>query len=283
MKNLLLIRIVGVLISLIGTLPAIIANDLIPLVDGERRIVVVTASYNNRQWYRKNLDSIFNQKYTNYYVIYIDDCSTDGTGDLVDAYINERQQKERIILLHNHKRCGTASNLYMAIHQCRDTDIVVIVDGDDWLAHANVFNRLNNTYADPNVWLTYGQFKEIPSGNIGFCVQYPSHIVQNNLFRTFSHIPSHLRTFYAGLFKKIKKEDLMLEGDFLPMTADMATMIPMIEMAGTHHKFISEVLLEYNMLNPINDHKVSRELQSKCDLIIRSRSVYSRILSPFQG
>jgi hypothetical protein len=50
----------------------------------EKPIVVITASYNNKQWCRLNVNSIVNQKYTNWRLIYIDDCSTDTTPDIVD-------------------------------------------------------------------------------------------------------------------------------------------------------------------------------------------------------
>ena len=45
--------------------------------------VIVIPSYNNAQWYKRNLDSVFAQTYKNFSVIYLDDCSPDGTGQLV--------------------------------------------------------------------------------------------------------------------------------------------------------------------------------------------------------
>ncbi len=248
---------------------------------GERRVVIVICSYNNNQWYQRNLDSVFMQKYSNYYVLYVDDCSSDGTADFVQKYIDDNRQNNRVKIIKNSVRRRALANLYSAIHQCNSKDIVVILDGDDWLAHNQVLSYLNNVYSNPNVWLTYGQFKEWPSGHGGFCAPYPSHIIQNNAFRTYPHGPSHLRTFYAGLFHKIKKEDLMYQGDFFPMTYDLAIMLPMMEMAGSNFQFVPEVLLIYNSSNPINDHKTNVELQHKCDRVIRSMRSYSRITTPF--
>ncbi len=140
---------------------------------------------------------------------------------------------------------------------------------------------INRVYSDPSVWLTYGQFREWPSGNHGFCRQMPDDIVKGNVFREFTHIPSHLRTFYAGLFKKIKIEDLMYEGNFMRMTGDIAAMFPMIEMARDHFRFIDTVLLDYNAANPLNNYKVGVGLERKLDLVIRSRKRYEKIASPF--
>ncbi len=48
----------------------------------EKPFVFIIASYNNSEWYKNNLDSVFAQDYENYRIIYIDDASPDGTGHL---------------------------------------------------------------------------------------------------------------------------------------------------------------------------------------------------------
>jgi len=49
-----------------------------------KSLVVVIPSFNNARWCRRNLESVLDQAYPLYRVIYIDDASTDGTPDLVD-------------------------------------------------------------------------------------------------------------------------------------------------------------------------------------------------------
>ena len=41
----------------------------------EKLIVIVTPSYNNRDWWEWNLKSLIMQDYHNYYIIITDDCS----------------------------------------------------------------------------------------------------------------------------------------------------------------------------------------------------------------
>lgn len=253
-----------------------------PIIDGERHMVVLICSYNNERYYEWNLDSVCAQEYKNYHVIYVNDCSGDNTGCYVMDYIDQRGVQDKIIVYHNHERRKALANLYYAIHLCQPTDIIVILDGDDHLAHPHVLDRINQEYADPGVWLTYGQFREYPTGAIGFCKPYPQSVIDRCGFRYYPDTPSHLRTFYAGLFHKIRKEDLMFQGDFFPTTYDLAIMFPMIEMARLHHKFIPDILLDYNGANPINDHKGGgKQLQRKFDLIIRARTCYADIESLF--
>lgn len=260
---------------------------------GERRIVMLACSYNNEQWCEYNLSSMFSQNYDNYHVIYVDDKSTDNTYERVCEYVKVHGVQDKITIIKNEERMGAMANQYHAIHSCDPTDLIIIVDGDDFLAHRDVLSFINQLYATHDVWLTYGQFTEYNGGpwNIdrgiarlrpcNWCSPMPAQVVQNNEFRSHPHIPSHLRTFYAGLFQNIKKEDLMMNGEFLPMCADMAAMIPMIEMARDHFMFIPNILLMYNAANSLNDHKVSRLLQRQVDLLVRARPRYEKIENPF--
>jgi glycosyltransferase involved in cell wall biosynthesis len=252
---------------------------------GQRHFVIITATYNNAPWCKRSIDSILSQTYTDFEVVITDDASTDGTPDLIAQRIEELGAANRVKLIRNTQRQGAMANQHAMIHNhCVPTDIAVIVDGDDWFINSQVLDYLSQVYADPEVWMTYGQFIEYPSGAHGFCVDMPSHVVRNNAFRSFSEIPSHLRTFYAGLFQKINRKDLCdKNGQWLSMCADIAAMFPMIEMARNgHFKFISRPLLTYNSSNPINDYKVSKSVQRAIDLDLRSRVAYSALTTLFE-
>lgn len=246
----------------------------------DRKFVIVIPSYNNAQWAVKNIESVINQSYNNYRVIFTDDCSTDGTFDLVANHVLGSHKKDKITLIRNTTRLGALANLYNMIHSCDDDEIVLTLDGDDWLPDDQVLNKLFAHYSDENIWMTYGQYQNYPDGGRGVAEQYPPHVIQTNSFRTHQWGASHLRTFYSWLFKKINKDDLYYNGKFLEMTWDLGMMFPMLEMSGTHSKFLSETLYVYNMTNPINDHKVNRSLQQQLDHIIRKRPKYSLAQKP---
>jgi hypothetical protein len=46
-------------------------------------------------------------------------------------------------LIRNPVRVGALENLYRCIHTCDDQEIVILLDGDDWLAHPRVLQTLN--------------------------------------------------------------------------------------------------------------------------------------------
>ena len=69
-------------------------------------MVIVIPSYNNEQWVEKNLISVFNQKYENYRIIYVDDCSQDNTYNQVMRLRENYHQQNRMTAIHNQTRSG---------------------------------------------------------------------------------------------------------------------------------------------------------------------------------
>lgn len=247
---------------------------------GERRIVVIIGSYNNEKWYKKNLDSVFNQKYQNYRVIYIDDCSSDGTGDLVEQYIKDKHQTDRVLLIKNNQRRFKMANMYRAYHLCNDTDIIIELDGDDWLCHDEVFKRYNEIYENENVWMTYGDYTKWPHGEPQHMNEIPREIIQSNRFRKFKgRCWEGLRTYYAWLVKQIKVEDLLYKGHFLQRTSDVAIMFPMFEMSAFRFKRLTEYMMQHNNANNLNDYKVDGTLQYATHLNLIKRLPYRPLKS----
>jgi len=237
-------------------------------------MVVIIPSYNNAAWCIKNIDSVLQQVYQNYRVIFIDDCSTDATFEMVKARVQELGAQNRVTLIHNSFRRGALANIYSAVHTCQDQEIIALVDGDDWLAHNTVLTTVNSAYVDPTIWLTYGQFKVHPDNRIGECKDIPRGISQNNVYREYDWCSSHLRTFYAALFKQIKLQDLLYKGSFFEVTWDMAMLFPMLEMSGGRFACIKDVLYIYNCGTESNDFKTKLLLQIHCNKLISSKKKY---------
>lgn len=245
-----------------------------------KSFVIVIASFNNAPWCRKNLESVLSQDYPLFRVVYVDDASTDGTPDLVAEYLAESAQAHRVTFHRNESRVGPVANIDRAARNCDPDAIIVLVDGDDFLAHPQVLTRLNSIYQDPGVWVTWGQFTRFPYGDEGFCAPIPSEIVSANAFRDYPFVASHLRTFYAGLYQRIRLADVKdSEGRFFTTAGDVAQMFALQEMAGPHGRFVAEVLYEYNRENPLNDDKLDRAGQVRTEMQIRGKARYGRVAS----
>jgi len=245
-------------------------------VYSEKQFAIVIASYNNERYCLKNIHSVLEQTYPNYRVIYIDDHSTDTTYEKVKNLIDSSGKIEHFTLIENEERLGALANIYKAVHLCKDDEIVVILDGDDFLAHEGVLAYLNEVYQDPDVWVTYGNYLDYPcySSKASFCKKIPKKVKETKSYRKFEWVTSHLKTFYASLFKQVRIEDLVYKGKFFSMAQDLSWMFPLLEMAGDHVHFIKKILYLYNRQNPISDHQVDFNFQQECGNEIRSRSKY---------
>ncbi len=226
-----------------------------------RSFAVVILGHNNGAFLEKTLDSVFSQNYLDFRIFYIDDASDDGSFELARDLIQESGQHMRVELLRNETRLGLSLNLSQVAESCSDHEIIVVVDGEDWLAHEWVLSRLNQYYANPDLWLTFGQYRQYPDYALG-----NSHpLSQTETIRQQPFFASHLKTFCAALFKRIDPDDLRF-------TADLAFMAPMLEMAQGHSVFIPEILY---IENRIAANKEDTETVLHSEKTVRSKEPYS--------
>jgi hypothetical protein len=82
----------------------------------EEPFCIVVPTINNVQNFRYeyNLRSIFNQNYTNYKVVIIDDASTDQNFEVIQQYLKDNPVKQEVILVKNKERGTAVPNIYKA-------------------------------------------------------------------------------------------------------------------------------------------------------------------------
>jgi len=234
---------------------------------------VIIPAYNCSEYIEKCLDSIKSQAYDNWQAIVIDDVSTDDTTQKIDKMI---RGDNRFVFVQNTKRVLALANIVKGIQKadCKDEDVIVLVDGDDWLATPDVLSIVARTYEDPEVWLTYGTFKRVP-GDVVDKVARPTPPGHDPRHGTYFW--RHLRTYKYFLWKNLKDEDLRFSetGEYFPAGYDVAIMRPLVEIATHKHvKYIDEILYIYNRGNPLCDGNVNRSLQARCGAEVYWRQSY---------
>lgn len=241
-----------------------------------RSFTIVIIGKNNGASVYRTLQSVFQQNYENFRVIYIDDGSQDGSFALVQDLVSNSSYALQVELIRNEQSEGTLANLYRTIHNCPDEEIIVVLDGQDWLSHEWVLQRLNAYYANPDLWMTYGQYREYPTFQLGASRPIRFQEWKEKGFRSYPFVFSHLKTFYASLFKQIRGDDLIDQGQFLSASTDLAYMLPLLEMAQDHFQYIPEILY---ISNRQFAQKEDRELQIRYEKWIRSLPPYAPLAS----
>ena len=167
-------------------------------------------------------------------------------------YVAKNQLESKVTIIHNRKRFGDLANHVNVIRNLPDHKIVVCCDGDDELPGTDVLLRLEQEYKDPDIWMTYGSGWILPRNKPLVSEPIPPHyfFTKNKKFRQRVWVAKALRTFKAGLFKKINDRDLRYEGKYYTMSWDLAFMFPLLEMcapkflgAKVHYSYIPDVLL----------------------------------------
>lgn len=210
--------------------------------------------YNNKDWIKFNLDSVLSQEYTNYRIIYLDDASDDNSNEIVKKYLHDKKTNVNIEVISNTEHQGKLKSMYALLHNCRDEEIIILLNGCDWLSNNYVLRTICKEYINNDIWLTFGSCTSEPkSCNIGLRNgSIPQTILETKQFRKiFPYMPA--QSFYAGLFKRIKKNDLIdpTTNDFYAHAVECYVMWPLLEMANTHFKAISEITYVVNCTDPI--------------------------------
>jgi len=243
----------------------------------KNHFTVIIPAFNCEKWAEWNLSSVLNQDYDkrSYNVVYVDDCSTDNTSDVVCKFIDSNDIN--ISYVRNEKNEKALYNLHKHIHQAKQGSIIVTLDGDDAFAGSEVLSKLNELYQDEDCWMTVGSYMQ----NDNYSVVSP-RVSEGYWEQNIRKIPwsfSHLRTFRKELFCKIDKKDLLdVDGEFYKCTFDRAMMYPMVEMSGKDRvRLVNEVLYIYNRLNPISVDRVHRYDQLRIEQQISNKKPYEKL------
>lgn len=263
----------------------------------EKPLVIISCSYNVEQWVEKRLDSILRQKYANYRVVCVDDASIDGTAQKIAQYIKKHNLSATWELVVSKKRTRKLAHWYREIHRCKDNEIVLLLDGDDWLFGDNVFQIINEIYSTTDTWFTYGQYKNEPVYEAqrwgfkerGYAKPILSKVEKLHNYRNHMFIFMHLRTFYTALFKKIRLQDLITKtvdgfvDDFFPASNDLAIVFPMVEMAYGHVTFVPDIVYVRNVYSDLVGFKIDNHLQISGSREIRKKEKYKPLKKIFGG
>src|SRR5438128_1378970 len=94
------------------------------------KVSVILVTYNHGQYVAEALDSILGQQTQfPFELIITEDCSTDGTRDIVTAYANKNPDKIRV--LFSESNINTNYVMSRAIAVARG-EYVALIDGDDF-------------------------------------------------------------------------------------------------------------------------------------------------------
>ena len=244
------------------------------------RFKIIVPSFNSIDYLPKTLASIESQTNQNYDVCVIDDCSSfPEQSEVIKAFCT----KNGWLSIFHKKNVGTLASVREGVKKlhCQDEDVIVVVDGDDWLYDEEVLSKLDLIYSSEDVYVTWGQFETYPPNCIqmNYADAVDEEVIEKKLYRQVTDTFFHLRTYKYRLFREIRDEDLRdpKTGEYFRVSGDKALMYPILEMAGKKVRFVEDLLYVYNIDNPLNDFKINRSDQMAATDYIRKLPIYKTL------
>ena len=111
------------------------------------QIDILMATYNGGKYLREQIESILNQTYKNFRLIISDDCSKDGTREIIKEYENK---DERVISYFQEQNLGYVKNFEFLLTKV-ENEIYMLSDQDDVWNNTKVehtYNKLKDSNAD---------------------------------------------------------------------------------------------------------------------------------------
>ena len=127
------------------------------MLSREPKVSVCVVTYNQEKYIGECLKSIVEQEVSfDFEVIIGDDCSTDGTREVISSFKKEYPQKIKTIF--NEKNIGPTAN-YRKVHSSALGEYISHLDGDDYMLPGKLQKQVNYLDAHPECAVAYHRVK----------------------------------------------------------------------------------------------------------------------------
>lgn len=92
----------------------------------EEKVDILVATYNGEKYIKEQIESLLGQTYQNIQIIISDDCSKDGTRQILKQY----EQNEKIKIFYQEENLGYVKNFEFLLNQVQ-SNLYMLCDQDD--------------------------------------------------------------------------------------------------------------------------------------------------------
>lgn len=216
----------------------------LPLVS----IAIIT--YNQKKYLQECIESILNQEYKNIEIVIADDCSTDGTREMLIQYANK--YKNKFILKLSNKNQGITKNSNLAYFACNGK-YIAWMGGDDIMYKDKIKKQVEIMEKNPDCSICYHNL-EVFDSLTGKTIRYFNNF-SNKHTGDISKLIKY-GTFNGACSTMVRKDKCPIHGfnEQIPYASDWLFWVETLANGGNIY-FIDEVLGRYrrhenNITNP---------------------------------
>lgn len=195
---------------------------------------IITPCFNNQKFLDDCIKSIENQNYPKEFIkmTIIDDNS--------EIPLKTEETSFFLKIIRNNKRMHPAYNRFLAYSTCNDYDIIIFLDGDDWLSDNKCLSLLNKIYNENDIKWSVSNHKIFKNNKIKIIpsfVDLPLELEKPKI--------CHLRCGYGYIWNNIKIDWIMKDNEYVKWMTDWNENIYAIKNFGQPYK-INSSLSVYN-------------------------------------
>jgi glycosyltransferase involved in cell wall biosynthesis len=130
------------------------------------KVSVIITTYNRKDFLHQAIQSILRQDYPHKEITVIDDCSSDGTGEMMHTNFGG---DPRVIFMQSETNSGPGNNRRKAFAAHGDGEYILFLDDDDYLIESSYLSRAVNfhlahpevSFVAANVFLEYSKNRKL--------------------------------------------------------------------------------------------------------------------------
>jgi len=129
-----------------------------------KNVDIILPVYNSKKYILKTVNSIVNQNYKCWNLIIIDDCSNDGTFEILSNFKKKYfNNNKKIYLYRNNRNKGQAYSRNLALKKSK-SQFIAFIDSDDYW-EKNKLKKQIKFMLDNDYNFTYTDYKSIKKNN----------------------------------------------------------------------------------------------------------------------
>ena len=195
------------------------------------KLRILVPFYNAAGTLYRLIESLSIQNNQDFDVLFLDDGSTDDSKSAIDAALAEFENVTAVYR-RNEQNIGIMRNVIQGVELTDDDTICCICDGDDFL-YPHAVSTVKKYYKENDLDFAWSNFTFFPSMQPGFSREI-NHNVSARMFYPFWWM-SHMRTWKAGIFKKIDYEKkFKWHGEWFDYANDLAIMFALQEVTDKY-------------------------------------------------
>jgi glycosyltransferase involved in cell wall biosynthesis len=242
-------------------------------------VSIIIPNYNSEKYLSQTLDSLYNQTYTNFQVVYVNDGSNDNSEQIIKNYL--RTNQDVYLFQKNKGVLRLAETLNYGLSRC-DGELVTMFPSDDLWPNYKLADQINY-FTDESVVMVHGKMLLIDQfGNhLKIAKQPPKNYFARHNYPINSILPFLLKeNFISQPTCLIRKSILVSIGGYLQPENNFAEDYPTHLELAKYGKIIyidnDKIYAFYRQHeNQMTKNHFPKMVESDCELILNFTNTLS--------